>query len=108
MYIRTYKAPSPRRTDDRLGSGHARDDRGCRQIEAVNVTAVLPRGTLHQNETCLSEEQKKTLDSMNQQQMLPSGTRIVTKYLYQSSGLVWLTSTSLFGRTQSPGYLEII
>ena len=53
------------------------DDR--RQIEAVNATAVLPRGTYIKNESCLSEEQKKTLDSMNQKQILPSGTKCISQ-----------------------------
>ena len=39
------RAASARLADVRLGSAHARDDRGCttRQIEAVNAT-VLPSG----------------------------------------------------------------
>ena len=45
--IRT-RGASPRRADARLGSAHARNYRGCRQIEAVNAT-VLPRGTLKIN-----------------------------------------------------------
>ena len=40
------KETSPRRSDTRLGSAHARNYRACRQIEAVNgIQQVLPRGT---------------------------------------------------------------
>ena len=41
------RGASPRRDDARFCSAHARNYRGCRQIEAVNVTQyVLPRGTI--------------------------------------------------------------
>ena len=42
-----HKGASPWRADARLGYAHARSDR-CRQIEAVNATA-LPRGTSKMN-----------------------------------------------------------
>ena len=37
-YIYIYKGASPRGASARLGSAHARNYRGCRQIEAVNAT----------------------------------------------------------------------
>ena len=37
MYTR---GASPRRADVRLGSGHARNGQGCRQIEAVDATEL--------------------------------------------------------------------
>ena len=40
-----YTGASPQWADACLGSAHARSDRGCRQIEAVNAT-VLPLGAL--------------------------------------------------------------
>ena len=39
----TTMGASTRRADARLGSAHARNDVGCRKIEAVHAT-VLPRG----------------------------------------------------------------
>ena len=45
IFIRGTGGASPRRADARLGSAHARNDRGCRRIEAVNAT-VLPTCTL--------------------------------------------------------------
>ena len=47
VYIIT-KEVSPRRADARLGSAHARNEQGCKQIAAVNETA-LPRGTSTMN-----------------------------------------------------------
>ena len=41
-----YKGGSPRRTDARLGSAHARNYLGCRQVEAVKCDTVLSRGTI--------------------------------------------------------------
>ena len=65
---------APRRADARFGSAHARNDRGRRQIEAVNATA-LPRGTpLKISRVQVTRNETLGSDSMNQQQILPSGT----------------------------------
>ena len=62
----------------KVGSAHARGHRGCRQVEAVKAK-VTARGCIKMKRVSnLSEEQKKTLDSMNQEQILPSGTTMCT------------------------------
>ena len=56
-----------RRSEARLGSAHARNDRGCRQIEAVNATQhtqPTPRGTL-KKKTRLKEEEQNTGKKFN-------------------------------------------
>ena len=45
---------SPRLADARLGSAHARNNRECRQIAAVNATAVLPGGVHKKSGMCIS------------------------------------------------------
>ena len=70
LIIKYTREASPRWTDARLGSVHAR---GYRKIEAVNAT-VLPRGTI-KCKSHLNEEKTLGADSMNQQQIRPSSTR---------------------------------
>ena len=48
---------SPRRADTRLGLAHARNDRGCRQIEGVNAT-VLPRDRSKINRVWVKSKRK--------------------------------------------------
>ena len=66
---------SPGRVDAHLGSTHARNYREiCGQIETVNTT-VLPRGTWKINRVQMKRNQTLGSDSMDQQHILPSGTR---------------------------------
>ena len=58
LYLYLTRGASPWRDDARLGSAHACNYRGCRQIEAVNAT-VSPEGLIT-NKTCLNEERENT------------------------------------------------
>ena len=55
-HINMYKGSSSRRADARLGSAHARNDRGCRQIEAVNALRYI---------VCCVKSQKKHWDQIH-------------------------------------------
>ena len=52
------RGTSSRRTDARFGSAHARNHRGCRQIEAVNT--IRYRQGVHQNKSSLIEDKENT------------------------------------------------
>ena len=82
------RGASPRRADARLGFAHAGNDRGCtRANRGRKCDSTRTAIGFVKNGSCLSQEQNKTLDSMHQQQILPSGTircKSIQKMFYQS------------------------
>ena len=83
------RGASPRRDDARFCSAHARNYRGCRQIEAVNVTQyVLPRGTINNKSRLMKRRTTLGSDSMNQQQ--EAAALLLQQQQYSNSRLAHL------------------